>query len=262
MADSPSGSGTCRYPLPADPATKIADNRADLVRRFFAVAISAGLTSTLIQMDWFKNGTRPTAQEFNEMWILATGLVLTILSWEGYLRSIGKRPLKRWPRFLIDVVLVTLYMAFLASAKNEIFFLPILGLVFLLYVIWDIFSIWEYPAEYDKTPASSDTGSIGLVARVYSRGAQNRARFNRGPIITLSWALYVGGLLLLHYWQSHTVALDCLAATTGLILYRVDKSQTTDDSDITGFPMAVRFCTIAGLLILVALTPSLCLAYV
>lgn len=237
-----------------------AENRADLVRRFFSVAIGAGLTSTLIQMDWLKNGTLPTAHEFEAMSVLGTGFVLMILSWEGYLRSIGKRPLEQWPRFVLDILLVTLYMIFLVTSKNRTFFLPILAFVFLLYVVWDILSILEYPEQYDKRPREpeqklkpTDVGAR-KIAEIYAQGFLGADYFNRGPIITLSWTIYFLSLLWIDSAFGTAIYLDCLAAVTGLVLYRVDKDYKKSTSvDIAGFSMRCRAIVIAGLLAIVIL---------
>jgi hypothetical protein len=77
--------------------------RDDFIRRLFAVAISVGFAATLIKMKWVENGSWPAYHEWEQLAILATGLVATVLSWDGYLASIEAKPLNGYGSFAIDI---------------------------------------------------------------------------------------------------------------------------------------------------------------
>ena len=225
--------------------------RGDFIRLLFAVAISVGFAAVLGQMDWLKNGAFPSLSESEQLAILATGMFATVLSWDGYLASIEKKPLNGYFRYAIDIVLVFVYMFFLISSNHPNFWLPILATIFLLYVVWDLLTIREHMAQYNaslvpKGAEATYRASAGQVLRVYVDGFLDRSAVYRGPIISLSWAIYFVGLtginLMEAKWQ---VFVTSAFAIAGLALYRRDKSQL--------FSMWQRVLMIALLLSLAAL---------
>jgi hypothetical protein len=83
-----------RVPPPlADPreATQ-ANDRADLIKRLFAVAISVGAATTLYNMGWVRDGRLPCIAEYQQLLILVAAMTATVLSWDGYLWAIAQRP--------------------------------------------------------------------------------------------------------------------------------------------------------------------------
>jgi hypothetical protein len=228
--------------------------RDDFIRRLFAVAVSVGFAATLIKMKWVENGTFPAEQEWEQLAILATGLIATVLSWDGYLASIADKPLNGYGRFVIDILLVFIYMFFLISSQRANFWLPILAIIFGLYVIWDMFTVREHMRSYDLSllPAGSDDGyraRVSDVARVYIRGFLNKRSTNRGPIITLSWAVFFAVLAALNLMTArYQVFVTCSFAVAGLILYRRDKSAARGTESVTGHSMMCRAILIGALL--------------
>src|SRR5258705_6031783 len=95
-----------------------AEYRLDLVRRLFAVAISLGIGAAIVRADWITQGRVPEGQEVEQIAIVLLALFATVLSWDGYLMSVSKKPLHDWPRFAIDVFLVFTYM-FLIVTSNK-----------------------------------------------------------------------------------------------------------------------------------------------
>src|SRR5207248_9539885 len=96
-----------------EPSTELPKIRADLIRRLFAVAISVGFATTVATMDCVRNGTPPTFAEWEQVSILITALIATVLSWDGYLLAIETRQLVGFWRYAIDIVLVFIYMLLL-----------------------------------------------------------------------------------------------------------------------------------------------------
>lgn len=198
--------------------------RNDLMRRWFAVAISVGFATTLVNMQWLGAGHFPDHNELQQLARLTTALIAVVLSWEGYFFSIDSKPLKTTPRFIIDFTLVLLYMVLLYTSKIPTFWLYLHALSFVLYVAWDTLSIKEFRNTYscDPTPHELPSGEI------YIGGFLGREGVYRGPIITLSWAIFFAGLagsqLIFGPRNSFLLAPFAIA---GLLLYRSDKTKAS-----------------------------------
>jgi hypothetical protein len=233
--------------------------RDDFIRRLFAVAVSVGFAATLIKMRWVESGSFPTIHEWEQLAILLTGMIATVLSWDGYLASIADKPLNGYWRFAIDIVLVFIYMFFLISSQRSGFWLPILAIIFTLYVVWDALTVREHMRSYDISLVPAGSGDdyrakTSDVVRVYLRGFLNRANTNRGPIITLSWAIFFVILALLNFNNArYQVFVTCGFAILALILYRHDKVVISGAVAVRGYMMLYRSILIAGLLAFAAL---------
>jgi hypothetical protein len=108
-----------------DRRIEFAKIREDLIRRLFAVTISVGFAATLAAMPFIQHATYPSPPEWEQIAILLTALVTTILSWDGYLYAIAHRPLLGGSRYLIDISLVFIYMVLLITSKSSYLWLPI-----------------------------------------------------------------------------------------------------------------------------------------
>lgn len=209
-------------------------------------------------MAWVENFSVPTRDELEQLAVLSTGMVLTVLSWDGYMMSIAKKPLFSTWRFSIDVALVFIYMFFLISSKQDGFWLPILAFVFVLYVIWDFLTVREHLDKYDASLPAADPNkiyyaSIFEVFNSYSRGARNEPKINRGPISTLVWAVGFTSLACLDYANLGTAPFQVFVMTalavTALVIYRIDKSRTFGSADVVGFPMIHRLLLVSSLVL-------------
>jgi hypothetical protein len=117
-------------------ATARAKDRLDLVKRFFSVAISIGVGSTLVNAEWIKNGAFPNLTQAEQLTIVLLALFATVLSWDGYLASVEKKPLNGWLRFAIDIFLVIIYTVLIITSVKPWLWLPILCVIFAVYVVW------------------------------------------------------------------------------------------------------------------------------
>jgi hypothetical protein len=183
-------------PAPEDVHAKIRD---DLIRRLFAVAISAGAAATVSQMPWVQVGRAPCLSEWQQLLILIVALIATVLSWDGYLVSISERPLRNFWRFAIDITLVFIYMFLLMTSKLLVWWLFILALIFTLYAIWDLLTVCDWlPSYYYRTDVPQ------TISGVYIGGLRDSPNVSRGPIITIVWGIYFWALFLLSdsavYW--------------------------------------------------------------
>jgi hypothetical protein len=169
-------------------------------------------------------------EEWQQLLVLSAALTATVLSWDGYLLSISRRPLRSAPRFMIDIGLVFIYMFLLMTSKLLVWWLFIHALIYAIYVVWDFLSIRDWKSTYyvqDIIEPAKQT-----VTGVYIGGFKGRTGVSAGPIITIAWGLYFWGLLILNdkalSWL-HVPGLKVrIVGTTcfvlfGLILYRRDK---------------------------------------
>jgi hypothetical protein len=202
-----------------------ADIRADFIKRLFAVAISIGVATSFVGMDWVKKGSFPTLEEMQHLAVLFIGIFATVLSWDGYLASIDSKPHKGGGRFTIDIILVFIYMFLLISSEKPFLWLPLIAIIFCFYVWWDALTVREHIDKYDKSEAPAGVtdeyrASLCNIVRVYARGTIDAPTTERGPIITLSWAIYFVVLACLNLFQTarYQVFVMCGFAFVGLWL--------------------------------------------
>jgi hypothetical protein len=233
-----------------------AEIRADFIKRLFAVAISIGVATSFVGMHWVRNGTWPNWDEKERMAILAAGLFATVLSWDGYLASIETKRLTNGFRFGIDIVLVFTYMFLLVSASPRLW-LPVIAAIFILYVLWDLLTIRDYIDKYDLSiaPEVPTKAGMGQILQVYGRGFLDRPQIERGPVTSLSWAIF----FLVFAWLNNAstapgqVFVAAVVVVLGLFFYRDDKSRVLADGRVRGYRMIVRALLIILMIALVAL---------
>jgi hypothetical protein len=178
-----------REPTPQE----IAAWRSDLIKRLVPVAISVGFAGRLINAGWLVGGRCPTYGEWQEIPRLLAAIIIVLLSWEWYHRDIIRRPTENLFRFILDIIVIVVDFMFLYASSTEglVMWSFFLFVIFALYVVWDVVSIFEnaQPFLENPAPASPAVPFPGLV-RVYSLAIGWPTRDNRGPIITLVWTLY------------------------------------------------------------------------
>jgi hypothetical protein len=224
----------CAYTPPSAPTNDEvrAKIRDDLIRRLFAVAISVGAATTLAQMKWVQGGRWPCMAEWQQLFVLTAALWATVLSWDGYLWSIARRPLTKPPRFIIDVLLVFIYMFLLMTSKLLIWWVFLHALIYAFYVVWDWLTVRDWLSRYYE---HTKAGEVQTIREVYVGGAKDRPNVSRGPIITIVWAAYFWALYILNdralHWMGMPGLTERIVGTTvlvvlGLYFYRKDKAKT------------------------------------
>lgn len=129
-------------------------DRGDLMRRLFAVAISVGVAKTISELAWIKIGSCPNLYDIQQLSILVVALTVTVLSWDGYLWAIFRRPLLSDQfhgvisliRFTIDIYLVLIYMILMITIGRLTWWLPIIFVVYVFYIVWDFFKPGAAPS--------------------------------------------------------------------------------------------------------------------
>lgn len=224
--------------------TLLSNERRDLIKRLFAVAISIGFGAALVKASWVSQGTMPTASDFPQITIIAVALAATIFSWDGYHQSIETKPLNGIARFAIDVLLVFCYMFIFITSANNTFWLPILCFMFFLYSIWDFLSVAEYSNQFK----SGGSSPLSTILSVYTKGFLRDREVNPGPVITLMWGFAFYGIYYL-YQRGANHFITCFVVIVALYLYRADKGRRVDG--LRGFGFLLRCCAMALLLLVV-----------
>jgi len=123
--------------------SKLAQSRADFIKRLFAVIVSVGFANQLIGMGWVKNYTFPGIDDLPHIIFLLLGLLLVIQSWEGYFSTLEDRPLETGGRFYVDTAIVFTYLLLLSVSNGTASFLAVICVIFFLYIVWDFLTFAE-----------------------------------------------------------------------------------------------------------------------
>jgi hypothetical protein len=157
-------------------------DRADLVKRLFAVSLSVGFAQIAKVVDI-------SIITLQDLLMLVVSAVVVVLSWEGYLRVLRDFPLKDAVRFYLDITIVFVYLILLEfSHVTKIgWWYIVIDIIFVLYIVWDICMNWAYRR-----------GVCGLSP-------------------TISWFIYLFSITKFAYFASH----QHFYITIGFILYGI-----------------------------------------
>jgi hypothetical protein len=140
----------------------------DFIDPLFAVVLSISFTQIYTQR-WFLDPSLILQEPFRFSFAtLVLAYYTVIASWIGYHVSIKYYPISvrswagRW-RFALDVLLLISYFVLLVSYDNFLRELWTLVIVFLLFIVWDIFKCSEYP----ETRSDSGSAARRGVTRLY-----------------------------------------------------------------------------------------------
>jgi hypothetical protein len=225
-----------------------ADARADLVRRMFAVAISVGFAATLAKMNWVQNGALPAPAELNQTLILVTALLAAVLGWESHLAATTEKPLFGFWRFLVNLVLVFIYMFLLMASAHPECVLWTLAVIFVFYVVCDLLSMREQIASYDPALAGAPRAGATQIWNVYAGGFAGRPQVSPEPAITLAWTGYFVLLAVIANGRAYAhIRTTCVLALIGLVGFWIDAAPREEHR------AAARSMPLRILLILIAL---------
>ena len=221
----------------ADALERLGENRADFMKRWFAIAISVGFATALSSMPWLKNGavldrSLPADwEQIKQLARLTAAVIATILSWDGYFQSIRTKPLQDGLRFGIDIFLVFLYFFILLTSKFDYFWLWAHATAFGIYCIWDAISIIKHTRSYLTEDAPEDFDPH--IFQIYLGSIRDREFIRRSPCITPLWSFYFLMLPMTHSFilsatdREHplTTFLYAFFVVVGLFAYRNDKKE-------------------------------------
>lgn len=189
----------------------------DFIDPLFAVVLNVSFAQIYTQ-GWFLD-VGLIFHDPNNFYVvtLILGYLTVILSWIGYHRSIKTRWISvqsvpgRW-RFALDVLLLISYFVLLVSYENFRRELWLLAIIFLLFIVWDVFKCLEWP-DGKESDIDKRRDSIG----------------RRG--VTVIWFLFFLLLAIFHKIHPPATLHSCedwiilLAAILGTYLYRLHKEK-------------------------------------
>jgi hypothetical protein len=123
----------------------------DFIDPLFAVAVHLGISESIATRTWFHEGRWPSGDEWFSLSVFLLGFLTLVWSWVGYHKSIQDKPLKGLARFVLDVVLVTLYAVVLLQVENFGLVLSLLASIYGFFVLWDLGKIREYPKRFSSS---------------------------------------------------------------------------------------------------------------
>ena len=175
-------------------------------------------------------------------------MFMVVTGWEWYHRDVNKRPLYEAPRFAIDVLVIVTTLVFLFSSRHTTLWFGALITIIILYVLWDIFSVREFPDQYDPPD--------GSIWSVYCRGLDNSNNTEtRIAIVNVFWLILFFLPIAILNWsfvrdQYLQVLLSCIFICWGFILtgFDVAKSYTTLKRSKWIFSLIVLYTTLSYIL--------------
>lgn len=243
----------------------LAKDREDFMKRWFAIAISVGFATALSNMPWLKNSVAPDLdlpvdwEQTKQIARLSIAVIATILSWDGYFKSIKSKPLIDGPRFSIDIFLVLLYLVLLLTSKFGEFWLFIHAIAFAIYCVWDFLSIRIYPREYVRNDPGQEFNPS--ILEIYVGSISGASKIYHGPAVTLLWTVYFWALPLSYRFilneaernQPLTTFVFAAFVLVGLWFYRTDKSKGFSKAKRLGLVLFATLGVLGATLILGAI---------
>jgi Ca2+/Na+ antiporter len=201
--------------------------RIDFIDPLFAVAIHIGFVENLFEHKWFKDRALPnTGESWADVLLFIIGLLVIVLSWVGYHNSINNKPIRDDWRFMLDIVLLVLYIFLLVYSSDVKWMAAWMVLIFVVYAAWDYAKTLEYPEDY--YPNRQPRGPRTYISRCWSGWWRCRNSFpSFSEVVTFGWMVFFVVLLpLAHRPESGTTAGRIASAVifgACACLYRFDK---------------------------------------
>ena len=225
--------------------------RIDFIDPLFAVAIHIGFVEGLLYEPWLEDRRFPSnLSEFANVFLFVAALWTIIASWVGYHKSIKSKPILGDARFVLDVILLMLYIFLLLYFKNSIAFAVIMFAIYAFYVAWDFHKTKEYPSRYYDTGAPNMLKYLALCFSEWFNPEGYPRLINE--TVTLGWAVFF--LILLPFTFLPFLRNDCGKIAFALVfvvsnqIYRHDKG--SKGSWICSTPFKLFMAGAVGYLIL------------
>jgi hypothetical protein len=259
----------------------------DLIDIVFTAMVTVGLTPEILQVShingmlsesWVKAalaGTpqAPSTMELLDLGAFLLGLFTLLLSWFGIHASLQANPIHydtNWGmlRFVLDVTLVLLYGVILIFFRQLHAVLFLLSVVYLLYVVWDIFKTLEYRDSFWSREILHQNRIKWIIYRCWVKACRPKGRqkefsetakqealdhqWHNAPVshvmavaitfqrqlVSLLFAISFVSLWLMWSPARASIALGLAIAWT--ILYRVSKAHPVGGSIMTIFSWLLR----------------------
>jgi hypothetical protein len=179
-------------PISAAPTASSEDAKfkIDFIDPLFAVAIHIGFVEGLLHEEWLHDRYVPTQLgEFANLLLFIAGFWTIVASWVGYHKSIHAKPIIGQARFVLDILLLALYILLLVYFTKPLAVAVILTAIYMLYIAWDFYKTKEYSARYyGSTP--SPNGLVYLARCLAECIIPGRYESLRSEAVTAGWTVF------------------------------------------------------------------------
>ncbi|WP_339026630.1 hypothetical protein WI604_17805 [Bradyrhizobium symbiodeficiens] len=229
-----------------------ADFTIDFIDPLFAVAIHIGFVEGLLNEHWLHERVFPhTWADFANLALFVSAFWTIVASWVGYHKSIQSKPIMGQRRFVLDILLLALYIFLLLYFRDPIAEAIILAAIFTLYISWDFYKTVEYSDRYyNSAPVPS---GLVFLSWCFAEWLQPGRHIHlRSEAITVGWTAFFFVLIPLALLplsgsdggKFAFAAIFVLANT----IYRYDKG--SQGTWICSIPFKIFIAAIIGYLVL------------
>jgi hypothetical protein len=168
--------------------------KIDFIDPLFAVAVHIGFVEGLMQETWLESRSFPTRlDDLANVSLFIAAFWTIVASWVGYHKSIQNKPILGGARFVLDIMLLGLYIFLLLYFKNPIGLSAIMIVIYCLYIAWDFYKTKEYTATYyHHTQPPNGLGYLGLCLADWLRPGRHDEL--RSEVITVGWTVFFAAL--------------------------------------------------------------------
>lgn len=160
------------------------------------------------------------------------GIWTIAASWVGYHRSVQVRRIQGDARFILDIVLLALYIFLLIYFRAPFAIAILMASVYAVYIAWDYFKTVEYPQDfYENAPSAGSilvpNGLTYLWRCLIEWLSPTAGGKLRSGAVTVGWSLVFLLLVPLSAWTWVSTDVGKIAFSLVLVLanlsYRSDK---------------------------------------
>jgi hypothetical protein len=171
-----------------DPSSKF---KIDFIDPLFAVAIHIGFVEGLLKEEWLQHHGFPTQlQEFANICMFVAALSVIVASWVGYHLSIYRNAIVGDMRFVLDIVLLILYIFLLLYFQSPSSVAVLMALIFVVYTFWDYFKTIEHAPKFYPNEVLAP-GPLKYLRRCIVGWLRPTTGGKlMGEIVTFGWTLF------------------------------------------------------------------------
>jgi Ca2+/Na+ antiporter len=202
--------------------------RIDFIDPLFAVAIHIGFVEALLKQDWLHDRVFPQQLiDLANVAMFIAALSVLVASWVGYHESINVLAIKGNGRFVLDIVLLILYILLLLYFEKPWYIAVWMVLIFMVYCWWDYLKTREYPQRYyGENPGDL----VNYLTRCFLGWCNGREPTLMGGAVNLGWTIVLAIVAPLAFLPATNTEVGKLVFAVGLvsanIAYRYDKKHS------------------------------------
>jgi hypothetical protein len=186
MPDSQISDQHCKFREP------INNFRIDFIDPLFAVAVHIGFVEGLLKESWLHDRNFPThLGDWANLSLFVAAFWTLVASWVGYHKSIQTKPIIRGERFVVDILLLTLYILTLLYFRDPFALGVLMFAIYVLYIAWDFYKTKEYKDTYYGAQATETPGVMKYLGLCLGEWLKPGLHPNlQSVVVTFGWAVF------------------------------------------------------------------------